>query len=94
MSAVEVFRKIYKWLDVGDYLTARCTGRIVRTADNAFAAFLYDTRKGKESWNKGLLEVYRVKSAHMPEIIECTDGVGVYLDQTTVSDVESRYRSL
>ena len=28
----DVFRKIYKWLDIGDYLTSRCTGRIVRTA--------------------------------------------------------------
>ena len=47
----EVFKKIYKWLDIGDYLTSRCTGRIVRTADSAFATFLYDTRKGKEGWN-------------------------------------------
>ncbi len=72
----EVFRKLYKWLDVGDYLTARCTGRIVRTADTAFATFLYDTRKGKEGWNKGLLRMYGVKPAHMPEIVECTDPVG------------------
>ena len=48
----DVFRKVYKWLDIGDYLTARCTGRIIRTADTAFATFLYDTRKGKEGWNK------------------------------------------
>ena len=41
----DVFRKTYKWLDVGDYLVARCTGRIIRTADSAFATFLYDTRK-------------------------------------------------
>ena len=72
----EIFQRIYKWLDVGDYLTARCTGRIVRTADTAFATFLYDTRKGKEGWNKGLLNMYKVKPAHMPEIIECTDLAG------------------
>ena len=41
----DVFKKIYKWLDIGDYLTSRCTGRIVRTADTAFATFLYDTRR-------------------------------------------------
>ena len=41
----DVFKKIYKWLDIGDYLTSRCTGRIVRTADMAFATFLYDTRR-------------------------------------------------
>ena len=72
----EVFRRMYKWLDVGDYLTARCTGRIIRTADTAFATFLYDTRKGKEGWNKGLLKMYGVRPEHMPEIIDCTDFVG------------------
>ncbi len=72
----EVFKKIYKWLDIGDYLTARCTGRIVRTADSAFATFLYDTRRGKEGWNKGLLKMYKVDPRHMPEIINCTDRAG------------------
>ena len=55
---------------------ARCTGKIVRTADTAFATFLYDTRKGKEGWNKGLLKMYKVKPDHMPEIIDSTDLVG------------------
>lgn len=72
----ETFKKIYKWLDIGDYLVSRCTGRIVRTADTAFATFLYDTRKGKEGWNKGLLKMYKVNPDHMPEIIDCTDLAG------------------
>ena len=72
----EVFEKIYKWLDVNDYLIARCTGRIVRTADSAFATFLYDTRKGKEGWNESLLKMYGVRPEHLPEIIDCTDVVG------------------
>jgi xylulokinase len=72
----DVFRKIYKWLDIGDYLVSRCTGRIVRTADSAFATFLYDTRKGKEGWNKGLLKMYKVNPDHMPDIIDCTALVG------------------
>ena len=72
----EVYKKIYKWLDISDYLVARCTGRIIRTADTAFATFLYDTRKGKEGWNKGLLKMYKVNPEHMPEIIDSTDLVG------------------
>ena len=72
----EVFKRIYKWLDIGDYLTARCTGRIVRTADTAFATFLYDTRRGKEGWNRGLLKMYKVNPDHMPEIIDCTEMAG------------------
>ncbi|MBR4473067.1 MAG: FGGY-family carbohydrate kinase [Oscillospiraceae bacterium] len=77
----DVFRKMYKWLDVGDYLTSRCTGRIMRTPDTAFATFLYDTRKGKEGWNKGLLKMYKVKPEHMPEIVDCTDLVGALTEK-------------
>lgn len=77
----DVFKKIYKWLDIGDYLVSRCTGRIVRTADTAFATFLYDTRKGKEGWNKGLLKMYKVNPEHMPEIIDCTDLAGGLTDK-------------
>ena len=72
----EVYKKIYKWLDVGDYLVARCTGRIIRTADTAFATYLYDTRKGKEGWNRGLIKMYKVTPGHMPEIIDSTDLAG------------------
>lgn len=72
----DVYKRIYKWLDIGDYLVSRCTGRIVRTADTAFATFLYDTRKGKEGWNKGLLKMYKINPDHMPEIINCTELVG------------------
>ena len=72
----EVFKRIYKWLDISEYLVSRCTGRIVRTADTAFATFLYDTRRGREGWNKGLLKMYKVDPSHMPEIIDCTDLVG------------------
>ena len=72
----EIFQKTYKWLDINDYLIARCTGRILRTADSAFATFLYDTRKGKEGWNKDLLQMYKVNPKHMPEIIDSTELVG------------------
>ena len=72
----DIFRNVYKWLDVNDYLVSRCTGRIIRTADSAFATFLYDTRKGNEGWNDYLVKMYGVKPEHLPEIIDCTDVVG------------------
>ena len=72
----EIFGKVYKWLDVNDYLIARCTGRIVRTVDSAFSTFLYDTRRGKEGWNISLARMYGVKPDHLPELIECTDEAG------------------
>ena len=72
----EIFAKVNKWLDVNDYLVLRCTGKFIRTADSAFATFLYDTRRGREGWNKGLLKMYKVRPEHLPRIIECTDLVG------------------
>lgn len=72
----EVFAKVYKWLDVGDYLLMRCTGKIVRTADSAFSTFLYDTRPGKEGWNAGLVKMYGVRPEHLAPIVECSDLVG------------------
>ena len=72
----ELFEKVDKWLDVSDYLVSRCIGKIIRTADSAFATFLYDTRKGREGWNKGLLKMYKVKPEHLPPIINSTDLAG------------------
>jgi len=72
----DIFRKVYKWLDICDYLVMRCTGSMTRSADSAFATFLYDTRKGKEGWNKGLVKMYGIKPEHLPEIRECTDMAG------------------
>lgn len=77
----EIFGKAYKWLDICDYLLARFTGRVVRTADSAFGTFLYDTRKGKEGWNKGLLKMYRIKPEHMAEIIDSTDLAGALTEE-------------
>ena len=77
----EIFEKVDKWLDVIDYLVSRCTGKIIRTADSAFATFLYDTRKGKEGWNKGLLKMYKVKPEHLPPIIDSTDRAGSLTEQ-------------
>ena len=72
----EIFNKAYKWLDINEYLAARCTGNIFRIADSAFATFLYDTRKGREGWNKGLLKMYGINPRHLPKIINCTDLAG------------------
>ena len=77
----DIFKKTYKWLDIGDYITSRCTGKIVRTTDTAFATFLYDTRKGKEGWNKGLIKMYKVNPDHLPEIVNCTDKLGILTEK-------------
>lgn len=72
----EIFKKIYKWLDVKEYLIMRCTGRAVMTEDSAFGTFLYDLRKGKKCWSEKLCRLYGVDIRHMPDVVAATDLVG------------------
>lgn len=40
----ENFSRVYKWLDVKEYLIARMTGEFVLTHDSAFGTMLYDLK--------------------------------------------------
>ena len=72
----EVYDNIYKWLDVKEYLIARCTGKCVMTEDSAFATLLYDTRKGHEGWSDQLCDMMGIYKQHLPTIVKSTDEVG------------------
>lgn len=72
----ENFKKAHKWLDVKDFLIARCTDKFTMTQDSAFATLLYDTRKGKEGWSKTVADIFKVNMNHLPKIIKSTDNVG------------------
>lgn len=72
----ENFKKIYKWLDVKEYLICRASGEFVMTEDSAFATLLYDTRKGHEGWCKPVCDMVGINMKHLPEIKKCTEKVG------------------
>ncbi len=72
----ENFRKIYKWLDIKEYLICRASGEFVMTTDSAFATLLYDTRKGHEGWCKPICDMVGVNIEHLPPIKKSTDKVG------------------
>ena len=72
----EIFKRVYKWLDVKEYLIMRCTGRAVMTEDSAFGTFLYDLRKGKRCWSEKLCKMYGVDINHLPEVVAATELVG------------------
>ena len=72
----EVFKKIYKWLDVKDYLICRCTGEFTMTQDSAFGTLLYDTRPNKQCWSETLCKMFGINMDHLPKIIKSTDMVG------------------
>jgi len=75
------FARVYKWLDVKEYLIHRCTGEFVMTEDSAFSTFLYDIRKGKKTWSASLCKIFGVNRNHLPKIIKSTDQVGGLTDR-------------
>ncbi len=72
----QVFEKVYKWLDVKDYLILRCTGSFTMTEDSAFATFLYDIRPETRGWSDEMCEILGVRREHLPDIIRSTDMAG------------------
>ncbi len=72
----EVFSKVYKWLDVKEYLICRATGEFVMTRDSAYSTFLYDTRPGKYEWSRSLCKMFHVDPDHLASVIDCSDMAG------------------
>lgn len=72
----ELFAKVWKWLDVKEYLILRCTGKAVMTRDSAYATFLYDTRRGREGWSPTLCRMFGVQREHLPRLAEAAEQVG------------------
>ena len=70
------FKRVYKWLDVKEFLICKCTGEFVMTEDSAFATLLYDTRKGKQGFSREICKMLGVHMEHLPKIVRCTDRVG------------------
>lgn len=75
------FKRVYKWLDVKDYLALRCTGNFAMTEDSAFATLIYDTRKGKQCWSKKMCSMFNINMNHLPDIIKSTDLVGALTEK-------------
>ena len=72
----EIFEKVYKWLDVKDYLILRCTGSFTMTEDEAFATFLYDIRPESRGWSEEMCGILGVRREHLPDIIRSTEMAG------------------
>lgn len=72
----DIFRRVHKWLDVKEYLICKMTGEFVMTQDSAFAALIYDIRKGKEGWSKEMCSMLGVKPEHLAPIKQSTEKVG------------------
>ena len=80
----DIFSKVYKWLDVNDYMLLRCTGNFCETEDSAFATLLYDTRPDSRGWSKELCSMLEVNMDHLPDIIKSTDMAGTLTAQAAL----------
>ena len=81
----EIFSRVYKWMDVKDYLIMRCTGRFCMTEDSAFATFLYDIRPDSRGWSMEMCELLHVDPDHLPEIIKSTEMAGTLTEEAAAS---------
>lgn len=70
------FKRIYKWLDVKEFLIEKCTGEFVMTEDSAYSTLLYDTRIGKRGYSKEICNMLGVNMEHLPRVVGCSDMVG------------------
>jgi len=72
----EKFKKVYKWLDVKEFVICKMTGEFVMTRDSAFASLLYDVRKNKNCWCEPVCKILGVNTSHLATIIKSTDKAG------------------
>ncbi len=79
------FKRVYKWLDVKDYLILKSCGEYVMTEDSAYATMLFDSRKDKRQFNKNVCEMLGVNTEHLPTIIKSADPAGKITKQSASS---------
>ncbi len=77
----ELFAKVYKWLDVKDFLVLKATGEFTMSHDSAFSTLLYDTRIAKRYFSEKICRMMDVNMDHLPEIVLSTDVVGGITDK-------------
>jgi xylulokinase len=70
----ENYKRIYKWLDVKEFLVCKCTDKFIMTEDSAFATLIYDIN-GK-CFSSKMCKMLGVNMEHLPQIVKCTDKVG------------------
>ncbi len=70
------FKKVYKWLDVKEYLILKCTDQFIMTKDSAFATLLYDVRDKGQCFSLDMCKMLGVNYDHLPKVINSIEEVG------------------
>jgi len=74
----ENFARVYKWLDVKEYLIARLTGEFVMTYDSAFGTELYDYKH--KCFSKKMCKMFGINYDHLPRLIQSAEAAGEVLE--------------
>ena len=75
-----VFARTAKWIDFGDYVTMRLTGKCVTSVSMASATGIFDQRTCK--WDGDLLRYLKLKRSVLPEI--GTSGISLRFSRTSL----------
>ena len=78
----DIWGRIYKLLDVKDYLLFRLTNRYVTTPDCAHLSWLFDSRTNCWQWSQTLLKKTGISKDMLPEIIQ---GIREKIEQATTT---------
>jgi len=72
----ELFSKVYKFLDVKDYMIYKLTGKTITSVDLATIWWLLDTRKRKYRWHPKLCRLAGVRIDQLAEVKSSSEIVG------------------
>lgn len=73
-SEKDLYEKTYQFLNVGDYLVFRSTGKFVTDRTGASATGLFERKK--ENWSKLLARLFKIDTTKLPKIVKSIDNVG------------------
>jgi len=77
----DIYSRIYKWLDVKDYLILRCTSKFTMTEDSAYATLIYNPNK--KCFSKKMCSMFDINMNHLPDVIKSTDLVGTLTEKSS-----------
>jgi len=83
-----LFRNIYKWLPVNDYVAMKLTGEISTDHSQALRTLLYNPKKMK--WSDEMLSVFKINKSMLPKILNAGDKKG-YLSKNIKKILKIKY---
>ncbi|MFC2082270.1 FGGY-family carbohydrate kinase [Bacteroidota bacterium] len=77
----ELYKKVYKFIDLKDYILYRLTGNLVTSVDIAWIWFILDTRKKKYKWSKALCKYAGITPDKLVDVKESAEIIGEVTEQ-------------